>query len=111
MAPLRGPLLAGARARLAIAGAAMFLLWLAVLWASLSEPTRKAATPTAAPAAPALRLVVASGQVAPGGGRFDRFDVGSQPIVAPVNGRGQVAFYASVARGKASEGIFLATTS
>jgi len=111
MAPLGGPLLASARARLAIAGAAIFVLWLAVLWASLSEPTRKAATQNPAPAVPALRLVVASGQAAPGGGRFDRFDVGSQPIVAPVNGRGQVAFYASVARGKASEGIFLATTS
>jgi hypothetical protein len=56
-----------------------------------------------------LRLVVASGQAAPGGGSFDRFDVSSQPIVAPVNSRGQVAFYASVARAKANEGIFLAT--
>jgi hypothetical protein len=58
-----------------------------------------------------LRLVVASGQAAPSGGRFNRFDVSSQPIVAPVNGRGQVAFYASVARAKAAEGIFLATAS
>ena len=58
-----------------------------------------------------LRLVVASGQAAPGGGSFDRFDVSSQPIVAPVNSRGQVAFYASVARAKAAEGIFLATVS
>jgi hypothetical protein len=111
MSALGGPLLASARSRLAIAGAAILLLWVAVLWASLSEPTRKAATQDAAPMAPALRLVVASGQAAPGGGRFDRFDVGSQPIVAPVNGRGQVAFYASVARGKASEGIFLAANS
>jgi hypothetical protein len=59
----------------------------------------------------ALRLVVASGQAAPGGGSFNRFDVSTQPIVAPVNSRGQVAFYASVARAKASEGIFLATGS
>jgi hypothetical protein len=58
-----------------------------------------------------LRLVVASGQAAPGGGSFNRFDVSSQPIVAPVNSRGQVAFYASVARAKAAEGIFLATVS
>jgi hypothetical protein len=58
-----------------------------------------------------LRLVVASGQAAPGGGNFNRFDVSSQPIVAPVNRRGQVAFYASVARAKANEGIFLATAS
>src|SRR6267378_4404557 len=108
MSPFGGPLLASARARLAIAGAAILLLWIAVLWASLSEPTRKAALQNAAPEAPALRLVVASGQAAPSGGRFDRFDVSSQPIVAPVNGRGQVAFYASVARAKATEGIFLA---
>src|ERR1700738_3680411 len=111
MSPLGGPLLASARSRLTIAGAAILLLWIAVLWASLSEPTRKAALQNAAPAVPALRLVVASGQAAPSGGRFDRFDVGSQPIVAPVNSRGQVAFYASVARAKAAEGIFLVTAS
>src|SRR5207302_8419062 len=55
----------------------------------------------------ALRAVVRSGEVAPGGGRFDRFDVASQPIVAPVNARGQVAFYATVLRAPAREGIFL----
>lgn len=111
MSPFGGPLLASARARLAIAGAAILLLWIAVLWASLSEPTRKAAVQNAAPEVNALRLVVASGQAAPGGGSFNRFDVSSQPIVAPVNSRGQIAFYASVARAKASEGIFLATAS
>ena len=111
MPPLGGPLLASALSRLTIAGAAVMLLWIAVLWASLSEPARKAALQSAAPEVPALRLVVASGQAAPTGGRFDRFDVGSQPIVAPVNGKGQVAFYASVARAKATEGIFLATAS
>jgi hypothetical protein len=111
MSPLGGPLLASARARLAIAAAAILLLWIAVLWAVLSEPTRKTAPQNAAPEVHALRLVVASGQAAPGGGSFNRFDVSSQPIVAPVNSRGQVAFYASVARAKASEGIFLATAS
>ena len=111
MPPLGGPLLASARSRLAIAGAAVLLLWLAVLWASLSEPTRKAAVQNPTPEVHALRLVVASGQAAPGGGSFDRFDVSSQPIVAPVNSRGQIAFYASVARAKAKEGIFLATAS
>jgi hypothetical protein len=44
---------------------------------------------------------------APGGGRFDRFDVTAQPIVAPVNARGQVAFYATVLHAPAREGIFL----
>src|SRR5947208_4098388 len=111
MPPLGGPLLASARSRLTIAGAAVLLLWMAVLWASLSEPARKAALQNPAPEVHALRLVVASGQAAPGGGSFDRFDVGSQPIVAPVNSRGQVAFYASVARATATEGIFLATAS
>jgi hypothetical protein len=111
LSPLGGPLLASARSRLTIAAAAVLLLWIAVAWAILSEPARKAAALNAAPGLPALRLVVASGQAAPNGGRFDRFDVGSQPIVAPVNGRGQIAFYASVARAKATEGIFLATAS
>ena len=55
-----------------------------------------------------LRAVVRSGMAAPGGGSFDRFDVTSQPIVAPVNARGQVAFYATVLRAPAREGIFLA---
>ena len=98
--PFGGPLLVSARSRLAVAAVAILLLWIAVLWASLSEPARKAAVTPASPVAHALHLVVASGQAAPGGGRFNRFDVGSQPIVAPVNNRGQVAFYASVARAK-----------
>jgi hypothetical protein len=55
----------------------------------------------------ALRAVVRSGVAAPGGGRFDRFDVTAQPIVAPVNARGQVAFYATVLHAPAREGIFL----
>ena len=108
--PFGGPLLASSRSRLAVAGGAVLLLWIAVLLASLPEPAPKAAAP-APPVAPALRLVVASGQPAPSGGSFDRFDVGSQPIVAPVNSRGQVAFYASVARAKVAEGIFLASAS
>jgi len=109
--PFVGPLLTSALFRLTIAGAAVFCLWVLVLWASLSEPARKAETPSTPQMANTLRLVVASGQAAPGGGRFNRFDVNSQPIVAPVNSRGQVAFYASVARAKAAEGIFLATVS
>ena len=109
--PFGGPLLASALSRLTVAGAAVLCLWISVLWASLSEPTRKAAAPSAPQLVNTLRLVVASGQAAPGGGSFNRFDVSSQPIVAPVNGRGQVAFYASVARAKAAEGIFLATAS
>ena len=55
-----------------------------------------------------MRAVVRSGLAAPGGGSFDRFDVASQPVVAPVNARGQVAFYATVLRAPGREGIFLA---
>jgi len=58
---------------------------------------------------PAIRRVVATGQAAPGGGAFDRFSVESLPIVAPINGKGQVAFFATVLRGRAGEGFFLAT--
>src|SRR6266403_1098141 len=111
-------LLAAAWRRLLVAGAAVAGLWAAVLWVAPSTPStapaqpslRVAAQPTADPVSEtgALRAVVRSGLAAPGGGRFDRFDVTSQPIVAPVNARGQVAFYATVLRAPAREGIFLA---
>ena len=111
-------LLAAAWQRLLVAGLAVAELWAAVLWVAPSTPStapaqpsvRVAAQPTAGavPETGALRAVVRSGQAAPGGGRFDRFDVTSQPIVAPINARGQVAFYATVLRAPAREGIFLA---
>ena len=65
----------------------------------------------AAPRAAAAQVtaVAVSGQPAPGGGTFEHFSVESLPIVAPVNGKGQVAFFATLLRGAASEGIFLAT--
>ena len=44
---------------------------------------------------------------APGGGTFDRFHVEGQPAIAPVNDRGQVAFFATLAHARASEGMFL----
>src|SRR5205809_3247631 len=104
--------------RLLVAGVVVAGLWAAVLWIAPSTPSTAPAQPslrvTARPAplplsdTGALRAVVRSGEAAPGGGRFDRFDVASQPIVAPVNARGQVAFYASVLRAPAREGIFLA---
>ena len=56
---------------------------------------------------PQLRAVATSGMPAPGGGTFDRFHVEGQPAIAPVNDRGQVAFFATLARARASEGIFL----
>jgi|RhiMetdeSRZDD1v2_1073273.scaffolds.fasta_scaffold128335_3 hypothetical protein len=62
----------------------------------------------AAAEAPAIRALAVTGQSAPGGGMFERFSVDAQPIVAPVNGRGQVAFFAALSRSAASEGLFLA---
>ena len=111
-------LLAAAWSRLLVAGAAVAVLWAAVLWVIPTTPStvpaqpsaRVATQPTAAAVSEtgALHAVVRSGLAAPGGGRFDRFDVTSQPIVAPVNARGQVAFYATVLHAPAREGIFLA---
>jgi hypothetical protein len=104
--------------RLLIAGIAVATLWAAVLWVAPSMPStapKQAAVrlavgvPAVNSAQPgALRAVVRSGSAAPGGGRFDRFNVASQPVVAPVNAQGQVAFYATVLRSPAREGIFLA---
>ena len=56
-----------------------------------------------------VRAVVAAGQAAPGGGTFEHFSVESLPIVAPVNAKGQVAFFATLLRGTGSEGLFLAS--
>ncbi len=104
--------------RLIVAGVAVAALWAAVLWVAPSTPSIAPAQPSLVVAAPpaavplsetdTLRAIVRSGAAAPGGGRFDRFDVASQPVVAPVNARGQVAFYATVLRAPAREGIFLA---
>ena len=111
-------LLVAAWRRLLVAGATVAGLWAAVLWVAPSTPSttpaqssvRVAAPPAAvrAYATGTLRAVVQSGAPAPGGGRFDRFDVAAHPIAAPVNARGQVAFYATVLHGPAREGIFLA---
>jgi len=57
----------------------------------------------------AIRAVATAGLAAPGGGSFERFSVESLPIVAPVNRRGQVAFFATLVRAGGSEGIFLSS--
>jgi len=104
----RGLLLRGALSRLPIAVAASAVLWGVVLWALLTHPEPPRPAEPKPPEPPALRQVVAAGQKTPIGGQFDRFDVATQPIVAPVNAKGQVAFYASILRNVATEGIFLA---
>ncbi|MBV9250816.1 MAG: hypothetical protein JO227_16390 [Acetobacteraceae bacterium] len=110
-------LLASAWWRLLIAALAVAGIWGGVLWVAPSTPSTSLARAPAKVAAlpPAtttesgpLRAVVQSGWAAPGGGRFDRFEVANQPVVAPVNARGQVAFYATVLHGPAREGVFLA---
>jgi hypothetical protein len=59
--------------------------------------------------APTLRQVVAAGQAAPGGGTFEGFNIEALPVVAPTNGRGQVVFFATLLRGRATEAFFLAS--
>lgn len=54
-----------------------------------------------------LRPVATSGTPVPGGGTFDRFHMEGQPAITPVNDRGQVAFFATLAHARASEGMFL----
>ena len=77
---------------------------LAVLLAvALAVPSARAAEP------PALRAVAIAGQPAPGGGTFAGFGVESQPIVAPMNARGDVAFFATLLRGRTDEALFLAS--
>src|ERR1051325_11332369 len=77
---------------------------LRVVWA-LS--TLLAIAPLAAADEPErLRQIVATGDPAPGGGVFDRFGAESMPIVAPINGRGDVVFFSTLGRGGADEGLF-----
>ena len=54
-----------------------------------------------------LRPVATSGMPVSGGGTFDRFHVEGQPAITPVNDHGQVAFFATLARARSSEGMFL----
>jgi hypothetical protein len=59
--------------------------------------------------APTLRAIATVGDPAPGGGSFAGFTVESLPILAPANGRADVAFFATLLRGRGSEGIFLSS--
>jgi hypothetical protein len=104
-----GLLLRGALTRLQVAIAGSAVLWACVLWACLSHPVPPKPDEPPPSSPPIMRRVIGTGQQTPIGGIFDRFDVMSQPIVAPVNARGQVAFYATILRNKATEGIFIAT--
>lgn len=106
-------LLGGAGRRVSIAAGASAALWLAVLWVSMGSPPAPAPTaatqPDATPAklAPPLRLVASGGTPAPGGGSYNRFGIEMKTIAAPVNARGDVAFFAKLMRAPADEGLFL----
>ncbi len=63
-------------------------------------------TCVAAEATLPLQRVAVTGDAAPGGGVFDRFGSEATPIVAPVNARGEVAFFATIGRGNSGEGLF-----
>jgi hypothetical protein len=56
---------------------------------------------------PTLRVVARTGDAAPGGGTFDRFDQDTLPVIAPVNAKGEVVFFARLIRAGVDEGIFL----
>jgi hypothetical protein len=66
-----------------------------------------AAGPAPAADTPTLRAVARTGDAAPGGGTFDRFGQETLPVIAPINAKGDVAFFARLNRGGADEGIFL----
>jgi len=101
-------LLAGSRRRVGLTLVPVALLWLAVLWAAYGGRS-PVTTSSAPPAAPVLQAVVSSGDASPADGSFDRFDVEGRVVAAPANRRGDVAFFASLKRSKAGEGLFLAS--
>lgn len=111
MAPRSGPsgLLAGARRRVALTLAPVALLWLCVLWAASGDHPPAPAAKAPPLAAPLLQVIAATGDPAPAEGSFDRFDIEGRVIPAPVNRRGDVAFFATLLRSPAQEGWFMAS--
>jgi hypothetical protein len=101
-------ILVGAKRRVALALVPVALLWLGVLWAAVGGRAPGTAV-TAPPAAPVLQMIVASGDAAPAGGSFDRFDVEGGVVAAPANRRGEVLFFATLLRSKSEEGWFLSS--
>ncbi len=77
--------------------------------AALAAIVFGAATATPADEPMRLRRVALTGDPAPGGGVFDRFGAESMPIVAPVNARGDVVFFATLSRSDVTEGLFLSS--
>jgi hypothetical protein len=112
--------------RLGLALVAIGVLWAGVLWVTLTPPQEaepsasaasKAAALTASPpsqsAAPVpqrvgLRALAVTGEPFGLNGSFDRFGVEAQTMVVAANDRGETAFYSTIRRSQAEEGMFLA---
>ncbi len=105
-----GLLMRGALARLQMAVAASLVLWACVTVGELVPPD----TAQSGRASAAVAAGAAAGRRRPGNRRRSAASsTGStwsrNPIVAPVNANGQVAFYATILRSKATEGIFISS--
>ena len=112
-------LLAAAWKRLLVACVAVAALWAAVLWVAPSAPSTAPAQPSVHVAArpPQSDQQPNSDRCAPSSDPVSQrlaaaASIGSMSpgsrSLAPVNARGQVAFYATVLRALGREGIFLA---
>jgi hypothetical protein len=109
---------------LSLALAAIVVLWAGVLWVILTPPpdteltsasakvADQAQTPSEAPPPGAqrvgVRALAISGQPVGVNGSFDRFGLELMTMVLSCNKRGETAFYATIQRSTAEEGIFLA---
>src|ERR1051325_10247296 len=121
-----GSILGSTIRRLGLALVAIGALWLGVLWVSLTPPQQarpglsassdvgtsaKALQPEAAAAVPqqlGLRALAMAGEPVGLNGSFDRFGLEVMTMVLASNSRGETAFYATIRRSQAEEGMFLA---
>ena len=105
---------------------AIGVLWAGVLWVALTPPaepglasasSREVAGPSQTPqpeaAAPVpqqvgLRALAMADEPVGLNGSFDRFGLQVQTMVLASNNRGETAFYATIRRSQAEEGMFLA---
>lgn len=81
--------------------------WRLIGWILLALTVPASVPPAHGADAHILRAVARAGDAAPGGGIFDRFGQDTLPVVAPINAKGEVAFFARLSHGTAEEGIFL----
>jgi len=124
-----GSILGPTSRRLGLALVAVGVLWAGVLWVTLMPPqqaapsaaasstiaVRRAAPPsqaaTPAPQRVGLRALAVTGEPVGLRGSFDRFGLEAQTMVLAANNRGDTAFYSTIRRSQAEEGMFLARAS